>query len=94
MSARRPPRWKFSGPFYRTIAADAVFQPTMLVRTTLLAAALATLSAVPAFAQDPPVLEGIKPCYVAANETQREQGTIRPLSARLFRSRTASSGVP
>ena len=44
----------------------------MLVRTTFLAAALAALSAVPAFAQNPPFLDSIKPCYVAANETQRE----------------------
>src|SRR3954447_17117388 len=74
MSARRPPRWKFSRPFYRTIAADAVFQPTMLVRTTLLAAALAGLFAGPAFAQNAsaPFLDGLKPCYVAANETERE----------------------
>jgi hypothetical protein len=72
MSARRPPRWKFSGPFYRTIAADAVFQLTMLVRTTLLAAAFATLSAVPALAQTAPSLDGLAPCYVAANATQRE----------------------
>src|SRR3954454_17350673 len=74
MSALRPPRWKFSGPFYRTIAADAVFQLTMLLRTTLLAAALAVLSAVPAWAQNPnpPFLDGLKPCYVAANEAERE----------------------
>src|SRR5215216_5778341 len=74
MSARRPPRWKFSGPFYRTIAADAVFQLTMLVRTTLLAAALAVLSAAPASAQNanPPYLDGLRPCYVAANEAERE----------------------
>jgi hypothetical protein len=74
MSARRPPRWKFSGPFYRTIAADAVFQVTMLVRTTLLAAALAVLSAAPASAQNPnpPYLDGLRPCYVAANDVDRE----------------------
>jgi hypothetical protein len=49
----------------------------MLVRTTLLAAALAVLSAVPAFAQgDPPYLEALKPCYVAANENEREFVTI------------------
>jgi hypothetical protein len=74
MSARRPPRSKFSGPFYRTIAADAVFQLTMLVRTTLLAAALAAVSAVPASAQNPnpPFLDGLEPCYVAANENERD----------------------
>jgi hypothetical protein len=50
----------------------------MLVRTTLLAAAFAVLSAVPAFAQtpDPPFLDSIKPCYVVANETQREPVAI------------------
>jgi hypothetical protein len=78
MSARRPPRWKFSGPFYRTIAADAVLQPTMFLRTTLLAAALAGLFSGPAFAQnaDAPFLDGLKPCYVAANETEREYVAI------------------
>jgi hypothetical protein len=76
MSARRPPRWKFSGPFYRTIAPDAVFQLTMLVRTTLLAAAFAALFAAPASAQAPPTLDAIRPCYVAAQETQRESVAI------------------
>jgi hypothetical protein len=44
----------------------------MLVRTSFLAAAFVALSAVPASAQDLPFLDGIKPCYVAANETERE----------------------
>jgi hypothetical protein len=50
----------------------------MFVRTTLLAAAFAALSAVPAGAQtpSPPWLDGIKPCYVAANETDREYVAI------------------
>jgi hypothetical protein len=50
----------------------------MLVRTTLLAAAFAVLSAVPAFAQTPtpPFLDSIKPCYVVANEAQREPVAI------------------
>src|SRR4051794_23231501 len=52
--------------------------PTMLVRTTLLAAALAALAAVPAFAQNPspPFMDGLKPCYVAANEIEREYVSI------------------
>jgi hypothetical protein len=44
----------------------------MFLRTTLLAAALAAISAAPALAQTGPVLNPIKPCYVVANETQRE----------------------
>jgi hypothetical protein len=47
----------------------------MLLRTTLLAAAFAVLGAVPAAAQAPPpvpFLDGLKPCYVAATESQRE----------------------
>jgi hypothetical protein len=46
----------------------------MLLRTMLLAAVVSALSAVPALAQttDPPFLDGIKPCYVAAQESQRE----------------------
>jgi hypothetical protein len=44
----------------------------MLLRTTFLAAALAALSAAPALAQTPPTLDPLKPCYVVANETQRE----------------------
>jgi len=43
----------------------------MLVRTTLLAAALTALSAAPARAQEP-FLDSIQPCYVVANEAQRE----------------------
>jgi hypothetical protein len=44
----------------------------MLLRTTLLAAAFAAFFAAPALAQNPPFLDGIKPCYVAAQENQRE----------------------
>lgn len=44
----------------------------MLLRTTLLAAALAAFSAAPALAQTPPGLDPLKPCYVVANENQRE----------------------
>jgi hypothetical protein len=44
----------------------------MLVRTILVAAALTALSAAPALAQDPAFLDSIKPCYVVANEAQRE----------------------
>jgi hypothetical protein len=46
----------------------------MLLRTMLLAAVVSALSAVPALARttDPPFLDGIKPCYVAAQESQRE----------------------
>jgi hypothetical protein len=46
----------------------------MLLRTTLLAAVVSAFSAAPALAQtaDPPFLDGIKPCYVAAQESQRE----------------------
>jgi hypothetical protein len=48
----------------------------MLLRTTLLATAFAVLLAVPAAAQTPPPaprsLDGLKPCYVAATDTQRE----------------------
>ena len=44
----------------------------MLVRTTLLAAALTVLVAAPAFAQTPPALDPLKPCYVVATEAQRE----------------------
>ena len=44
----------------------------MLLRSTLLAAALAALSAAPAPAQTPPGLDPLKPCYVVANENQRE----------------------
>ncbi|WP_157591878.1 hypothetical protein [Solirubrobacter soli] len=44
----------------------------MLLRTILVAAALTALSAAPALAQDPPFLDSIKPCYVVANEAQRE----------------------
>ena len=44
----------------------------MLLRTTLLAAALAAFSAAPALAQTPPSLDALKPCYVVANEAQRE----------------------
>jgi hypothetical protein len=43
----------------------------MLVRTTLLALFL-TLSTAPALAQAAPTLTGLKPCFVVANETQRE----------------------
>jgi hypothetical protein len=72
MSARRPPRW-IHRSYYRTIATDAVFYVTMLLRTTLLAAAFAVLGTVPASAQAPvPFLDGLKPCYVAATEQQRE----------------------
>jgi hypothetical protein len=71
MSARRPPRW-IHRSFYRTIAADAVFYVTMLLRTTLLAAAFAVLGTVPAAAQDTPFLDSLRPCYVAATELQRE----------------------
>ena len=48
----------------------------MLLRTTFLAAAFAALSATPASAQDPPALDAVKPCYVAAQETQREFVTV------------------
>jgi hypothetical protein len=47
----------------------------MLLRTTLFAAAFAVLGAVPAAAQAPapvPFLDGLRPCYVAATELQRE----------------------
>jgi hypothetical protein len=46
----------------------------MLLRSTLLAAVISALSAMPALAQttDPPFLDGVKPCYVAAQESQRE----------------------
>jgi hypothetical protein len=46
----------------------------MLLRSTLLAAVVSALSAMPALAQttDPPFLDGVKPCYVAAQEDQRE----------------------
>jgi hypothetical protein len=47
----------------------------MLLRSTLLATVFAALCAAPAFAQDPPVpttLDALKPCYVAAQEKQRE----------------------
>jgi hypothetical protein len=47
----------------------------MLLRTTLLAAAFAVFATVPAAAQaQAPVrfLDGLKPCYVAATEAQRE----------------------
>jgi hypothetical protein len=48
----------------------------MLLRTTLSAAALAVLSAAPALAQTPPALEGMKPCYVVATESQRESVNV------------------
>jgi len=48
----------------------------MLLRTTFLAAAFAALSATPASAQNPPALDAVKPCYVAAQETQREFVTV------------------
>src|SRR4051812_46087660 len=47
----------------------------MLLRSILLAAAFAVLGAAPAAAQvpvPPRALVGLKPCYVAATETQRE----------------------
>jgi hypothetical protein len=46
----------------------------MLLRSTLLAAVVSALSAMPALAQTAPApfLDGIKPCYVAAQESQRE----------------------
>jgi len=46
----------------------------MLLRTTLLAAAFAVLGTVPASAQTAavPFLDGLKPCYVAATDSQRE----------------------
>jgi hypothetical protein len=44
----------------------------MLVRTILVAAAFAGLSAAPALAQEVPTLDPVKPCYVVANESQRE----------------------
>jgi hypothetical protein len=62
--------------FYRTIAADAVFSLTMLLRTTLLAAAFAVLWAMPAHAQTAAQLDPLKPCYVAATEDQREYVTV------------------
>jgi hypothetical protein len=62
--------------FYRTVTANAVFLVTMLLRTTLLTATLALLSAAPAAAQapvgPPPALAPLKPCYVAAQDDQRE----------------------
>jgi hypothetical protein len=48
----------------------------MLLRSTLLAAVFAALSATPALAQNPPFLDGIKPCYVAAQPDQREYVAI------------------
>jgi hypothetical protein len=44
----------------------------MLLRTILVAAVLTASSAAPALAQEQPFLDSIKPCYVVANETQRE----------------------
>jgi hypothetical protein len=54
----------------------------MLARTTLSAAVLAALFAAPALAQTPPIpppaptLDAIKPCYVVANESQRESVVV------------------
>jgi len=48
----------------------------MLLRMTFLAAAFAAVLATPASAQDPPVLDAVKPCYVAAQENQREFVTV------------------
>lgn len=60
--------------FYRTIAADAVLRETMLLRLTLPTLALTALAAAPAHAG--PILNPVKPCYVAATEDQREPVAI------------------
>src|SRR5690349_7173535 len=68
MSARRPPQWVLC-PFYRTSGADALLIPAMLLRSMFLAAAATALPAAPA-AADPGLV--LKPCYVVAQENQRE----------------------
>jgi hypothetical protein len=52
-----------------------VFQLTMLLRLTLLAAVVSAFSAAPARAQTP-TLTLDKPCYVAAQENQREYAVL------------------
>jgi hypothetical protein len=44
----------------------------MVLRSMILGAALAALPAAPAFAQEPPKLDPLKACYVAAQENQTE----------------------
>jgi hypothetical protein len=63
---------KFSASFYRTSGADAVlFSIAMVLRASLVALALTAATAAPAAAA--PELDPFpKPCYVVADEDQRE----------------------
>src|SRR3954449_6867138 len=73
MSARRPPQWVLC-PFYRTSGTDAVLIPAMFLRSILLGAAVAVLFAAPASAE--PFLNPLQPCYVVAQEDQRDLVSI------------------
>jgi hypothetical protein len=51
---------------------DAVFMRAMFLRTIVTSVAFATLFAGSASAQTPPVIQPLLPCYVVAQESQRE----------------------
>ena len=92
MSARRPPQWVLC-PFYRTSGADAVFIPAMFLRSILLGAAAAVLLRLRP--RRNPTLDQLKPCYVVAQENQRElvrdrRHGLHPAHARSTSSSTTS----
>ena len=63
-------------PFYRTSAADAVFQSAMVLRSLTAGALVATLGPAAAVAAAQPSVESLKPCYVAAQPNQTQAVAI------------------
>jgi hypothetical protein len=63
-------------PFYRTIAADAVFLYVMVFRLVTAGALAATLGPAAAVAAAQPNIEPLAPCYVAAQPSQTQPVTI------------------
>jgi hypothetical protein len=63
-------------PFYRTSAADAVFQSPMLLRLVTAGALAASLGPAAAVAAAQPNIEPLAPCYVAAQPNQTQPVSI------------------
>jgi hypothetical protein len=64
-------------PFYRTIAADAVFLSVMVLRIVTAGALIAALGPAAATAAAQPYVDPLAPCYVAAQPNQTQAVSVQ-----------------